>query len=171
MIDYESCITAKMLAQRLGTVASNLKPDGSVVPLYIRIHGERHALTIDNFQVDEDGSLLFSPDLLLNIERNTSWTSVLAERIRQIHHHGYTAERDDTHRHGELALAGAAYAVRAAEQTAGWYLAGPPAEWPWDNGAYKPRDTRRALVVAGALIVAEIERLDRKAIAGDCAHD
>lgn len=36
-----------------------------------------------------------------------------------------------------------------------------PQRWPWDAGWWKPSDRRRNLVKAGALILAEIERLDR----------
>ena len=34
--------------------------------------------------------------------------------------------------------------------------------WPWAAEWWKPKDCRRNLVRAGALILAEIERLDRK---------
>lgn len=57
-------ITARVLAQRLGTVASGLDAEADAVPLYLRINGQRHALTSDNFQVDDDGSLLFADGLL-----------------------------------------------------------------------------------------------------------
>ncbi|MEB3421767.1 hypothetical protein VK682_24660 [Salipiger manganoxidans] len=36
--------------------------------------------------------------------------------------------------------------------------------WPWDRKWWKPTTPRRDLVKAGALIVAEIERLDRAAL-------
>jgi hypothetical protein len=35
--------------------------------------------------------------------------------------------------------------------------------WPWSREWWQPKDRRRDLVRAGALIVAEIERLDRAA--------
>jgi hypothetical protein len=37
--------------------------------------------------------------------------------------------------------------------------------WPWDASWWKPASNRRNLVKAGALILAEIERLDRAAMA------
>jgi hypothetical protein len=37
--------------------------------------------------------------------------------------------------------------------------------WPWDLKWWKPTTPRRDLVKAAALIVAEIERLDRAALA------
>jgi hypothetical protein len=34
--------------------------------------------------------------------------------------------------------------------------------WPWEWSFWKPRDPVRNLVIAGALIAAEIDRLQRK---------
>jgi hypothetical protein len=85
---------------------------------------------------------------------------VAAERRRQIEAEDWTPEHDDEHEDGELALAGAAYAV------VGYTDAGPseaPAWWPWDAEWWKPKDKRRNLVKAAALLLAEIERLDRAA--------
>ena len=79
---------------------------------------------------------------------------VLAERRRQVEAEGWTPEHDDHHLPNELALAAASY-VCADEADA------PPAIWPWDWSWWKPKDRRRNLVKAGALILAEIERLDR----------
>lgn len=79
---------------------------------------------------------------------------VAAERTRQIED-GWTPEHDDTHEGGELAQAAAALAL-------------PPKAfhysrlsfWPWDK--WMSGGARRdELVKAAALIVAEIERLDR----------
>ncbi|HCE9784511.1 TPA: hypothetical protein NH348_003290 [Pseudomonas aeruginosa] len=35
--------------------------------------------------------------------------------------------------------------------------------WPWDEEWWKPKSARENLVRAGALVLAEIERLDRSA--------
>lgn len=104
---------------------------------------------------------------------------IAAERQRQVQSEGWTPEHDDAHGGGQMALAAACYAMfasvsdRARKATAlpatlttagkdipGWsaWLA----IWPWDRAWWKPKDRRRDLVRAGALIVAEIERLDRK---------
>jgi hypothetical protein len=64
---------------------------------------------------------------------------------------GWTVEHDDEHTEGELAMAAACY---AANNTSMW----PPT---WDFSWWKPKDRRRDLIRAAALIVAEIERLDR----------
>ena len=84
---------------------------------------------------------------------------VLAERARQIEVEGWTPEHDDQHRSGQLADAAARYAAAGGgtfpdERTA--FL------WPWAASWWKPTNRRRDLVKAGALILAEIERLDRQ---------
>lgn len=88
---------------------------------------------------------------------------VLAERQRQIDEEGWTAEHDDDHGGGELAAAGASYALHAADTLSASFTPDPdvPGTWPWDDSWWKPKDPRRDLVRAAALILAEIERMDR----------
>jgi hypothetical protein len=102
---------------------------------------------------------------------------IKAERERQISAEGWTPEHDDTHSHREMAAAAAAYLEHYI--TRSWSIdptnplnqgidieryqnAPPPEIWPegWE-GAWKPKYMTRDLVIAGALIVAEIERLER----------
>lgn len=78
---------------------------------------------------------------------------VLEERRRQVSAEGWTPEHDDYWHDGELAQAAVCYAL------------GNPDLWPWSLMWWKPTDRRRNLVKAGALILAEIERLDRLASA------
>lgn len=105
---------------------------------------------------------------MTNAERD-----VLAERERQKIVEGWTEAHDDMHDCDELAFAAVCYAlpegkrqyhrrVDGAEnggRDATWTA---PRLWPWD-GEFKatPDNRRRELVKAGALILAEIERLDR----------
>jgi hypothetical protein len=84
---------------------------------------------------------------------------VLAERRRQIEAEGWTPEHDDEHSVGELAKAAACYALVSA----GFNPDATITVWPWHRLWWKPSDKRRNLVKAGALILAEIERLDRMA--------
>jgi len=84
------------------------------------------------------------------------------ERLRQIEQEGFTAEHDADHDCGELAAAGAAYAL-AGSFSSGWQASHPPLVWPWKAEWWKPKDRRRDLIRAAALLVAEIERLDRNA--------
>lgn len=81
---------------------------------------------------------------------------VASERGRQITDEGWTPEHDDHHVHGELAKAGACYAL----EHRGWQ--GFTHEWPWEGRWWKLKDRRSNLVRGAALIIAEIERLDRK---------
>ena len=93
---------------------------------------------------------------------------VAAERQRQIDKEGYSKQHDMDHDPGELSGAGAAYALNAAcmlypangtaidDPT----LVGFPKDWEW-----KPKEPRRDLIRAAALLVAEIERIDTEAAA------
>ncbi|MEM7069834.1 MAG: hypothetical protein AAF478_13230 [Pseudomonadota bacterium] len=89
---------------------------------------------------------------------------IAAERQRQLEKEGWTLEHDDTHINGEMATAAACYALAVVDEQDGGILRLPdktPYVWPWDDKWWKPCDRRRNLVKAGALIIAEIERLDR----------
>ncbi len=89
------------------------------------------------------------------------------ERARQIEVEGWTPEHDDEHDLHEMAIAAAIYAVPGSDQ-------GPPINclqrktiihfWPWNIKWYKPvpTDRVRELVKAGALIAAEIDRIQRQ---------
>lgn len=88
--------------------------------------------------------------------------AVLAERRRQIEAEGWTPEHDDGHESGEMAAAAASYAMHSSDYCA--FRAGPSGidyPWPWDWDWFKSSGYRRDLEKAGALILAEIERLDR----------
>lgn len=89
---------------------------------------------------------------------------VLSERQRQINAEGWTPEDDDRYEHGDLAHAAACYIINVCEGGDPEGEGRPPFGWPWDAEWWKPTDPRRDLVKAGALILAEIERLDRVAI-------
>lgn len=83
------------------------------------------------------------------------------ERKRQIEVEGYTAEHDDGYDHDEAAFAAACYSL--PEGFREFRYNGTPFSWHWDSEWWKPTpdDRIRELVKAGALIVAEIERLQR----------
>jgi len=92
---------------------------------------------------------------------------IAAERQRQIEEEGWTAEHDDEHTLGEMADAAACYATIAADICNDIChglspTLGPPQQWPWNAGWWKPSADRiRNLEKAGALIAAEIDRLER----------
>lgn len=83
---------------------------------------------------------------------------IRAERCRQIHEEGWEEEHDDNHTRGELADAAACYADTVTTRH-------PPSRWPWERQWWKPSGNRRRdLIKAAALLVAEIERIDRAAV-------
>lgn len=93
-------------------------------------------------------------------------TDVLAERRRQIDVEGWTPAHDDQHVGGELARAAGNYAINAGAATAladgdTTLCSDAPYGWPWARKWWKPVNARRDLVKAAALILAEIERMDR----------
>ena len=86
---------------------------------------------------------------------------VLFERMRQIVREGYNDDHDDVYATGEE-LASAAMCYATPPGTNG--RARPdavPAGWPWEARFWKPGERRRELVKAAALLLAEIERIDR----------
>lgn len=89
---------------------------------------------------------------------------IAAERRRQIEVEGWTPEHDDQHRAGDLACAAGCYALHAGQSAAGRVAEGyAPVDWLWQAEWWKPKDRRRDLIRAAALILAEIELLDRAA--------
>src|ERR1700675_1314466 len=107
-------------------------------------------------------------------------TDVIAERKRQKTIEGWTEVHDDGHDDQSLAQAAACYAMphkHMMRRRNTHSLRGVPLEtgdafrqsvqeipilWPdsWAPAWWKPKGRRRDLVRAGALILAEIERLD-----------
>ncbi|WPE22436.1 hypothetical protein [Shinella zoogloeoides] len=90
---------------------------------------------------------------------------VFAERRRQIEAEGWTAKHDDAHGKGKLLLAARAYFAHATDRALSQPRgdrAGIPFEWPWDKKWWKPKSPRKDLVRAGALALAEIDRIKRR---------
>lgn len=83
---------------------------------------------------------------------------VLAERTRQIAVEGWSDDHDDDHDDWALSRAAGCYAFHPSIGLPEGFV---PTLWPWDGGWWKPTTPRRDLVKAAALILAEIERLDR----------
>lgn len=94
---------------------------------------------------------------------------IKAERERQIKEERCSAEHDDQHKLGELAGAAAIYALHGCGFENPHILEARRRAvthkvriWPWADFWWKPSDRIRDLVKAGALIAAEIDRLQRK---------
>jgi predicted N-acyltransferase len=78
------------------------------------------------------------------------------ERTRQIEQLGWTEDHDQYHTNEELADAAAFYVI--PERYGEFSLF-----WPWDKPHFKSNKSRiRQLTIAGALIAAEIDRLNRE---------
>jgi hypothetical protein len=84
-------------------------------------------------------------------------------RARQVVNHGFTSVNDDKRNgNGQLADAAACYALA---DSAGRELL--KSIWPWSSAWFKPaksdsiEDRKRDIEKAGALLLAEWERLDR----------
>lgn len=94
---------------------------------------------------------------------------ILAERRRQVEAEGWHPPHDDAHRMGELAGAAACYAMHDLSFTIQNIKLGHAVAmmvkdlWPWAASWWKPTDRRRNLIKATALLIAEIERIDRAA--------
>lgn len=100
---------------------------------------------------------------------------VIKERQRQVSEEGFSNQHDDQYTNGELAKAAAVYALPADVRTDPVVYRDIDQRvtvvdvlriklWPWSKEWWKPSpdNRRRELIKAAALIVAEIERLDRK---------
>lgn len=92
---------------------------------------------------------------------------IAAERRRQVSKEGWTTAHDDTHTRKQMAKAAESYLAAHIHPDL-WAkehgeAAGPTAYWPWAKKWWKPSDDPvRNLVKAGALIAAEIDRLQRR---------
>lgn len=87
---------------------------------------------------------------------------IAKERTRQIEYEGYTLKDDLYHTDQGLALSAASYALPHEHRKTDPKFVGTPDLWPWDAEYWKPtpEDRVRELVKAGALIAAEIDRLN-----------
>lgn len=95
------------------------------------------------------------------------WLEVGGERERQLEEEGFSFAHDDQHAGGELAAMAAVYAMPPTcrewdVSSVGYSLTLDESLTP-EGWVGKFGDRRRELVKAAALILAEIERLDRAA--------
>lgn len=91
---------------------------------------------------------------------------IAAERQRQIDVEGWTPEHDDEHADSQMADAAMCYIGTTTNKESEYSRLDdkPPSAWPWDAEWWKPASYNnrvRNLVKAGALIAAEIDRLNR----------
>lgn len=83
---------------------------------------------------------------------------ITAERERQVTQEGWTAAHDDTHTTFQLSRAAVCY-IR--ESKGSLFGSSAPKDWPFDLEQWKSSERIDDLVKAGALVAAEIDRLQR----------
>lgn len=135
-----------------------------------------------------DNNSFYTPKPSEVEKRKTGAQLISLERGRQLKIEGWTPEHDDSHNKGEMCAAAIAYAAEGAKiQTQVKVYTEPqchcgargmadctcvllkPTEkwvspWPWEKKWWKPSEDKiKNLVRAGALIAAEIDRLQRLA--------
>lgn len=111
-------------------------------------------------------SLMLGPQIakraraLLGKAVNDGVTLIAEERRRQVEREGWSASHDASHERGVLAKAAACYAVHDTGAVVVDSKTGHDA-WPWSDEWDKrdKHDELRRLVIAGALIAAEIDRM------------
>ena len=97
------------------------------------------------------------------LPKRTGAQLIADERARQVSAEGWTADHDDEHGNRELLKAAICYARHAGRGALHNIIRSEPSDWPWESNWWKPSfDPIRNLVKAGALIAAEIDRLQRK---------
>lgn len=89
---------------------------------------------------------------------------IAAERQRQIEAEGFDLAHDDHYEFGELAVAAVCYAMNPDDPA---WSDTVMTLWPWAPEWFRPSPERRIrdLEKAGALIAAEIDRLERAEVA------
>ncbi|MBW6371843.1 LysM peptidoglycan-binding domain-containing protein, partial [Pseudomonas aeruginosa] len=111
------------------------------------------------------GTVIKLPAAAPGKEVPQAWLDVQVERRRQVEAEGYHGFRDSHYINYELSKAARAYIEVSWHALSGGLPCKQPESWPWMAG-FKWADGRTMLVKAGALILAEIERLDRAAAPG-----
>ncbi|WP_369050727.1 hypothetical protein [Burkholderia gladioli] len=133
------------------------------------ITGERQLSILRGLLAHAEGAICMAaaPIGVHELNLTAAERDVLTERCRQRTEKGWTAESDDRLTSGQLSAAASAYAAFASDEidpaslgSAG-FTARPPKPWPWERKWWKPSTVRHSLVKAAALILAEIERIDR----------
>lgn len=175
-----------------GKVADYTSEHGSLDPetgvMEFSRSGEEYVSTLEELAEEIRTSL--ATGAVQPPEGGTGWGSsalsdVASERQRQISAEGWDAAHDDAHDEFEMSRAAAFYCLHTAadilpepdvdapSDRCGLFLTADNA-WPenWSRHLWKkPKDARRNLVRAAALIIADIERLDRKALPSPPGQD
>lgn len=87
-------------------------------------------------------------------------TLIRAERQRQIDKEGWSIAHDAEHTDGALLTAAIAYLHFGTSKAEPLNAKGIPVNWPWEDEWFKPKERISNLVRAGALCLAEDNRLN-----------
>jgi hypothetical protein len=110
------------------------------------------------------GDFKVKPAAALPVGQKDGLALIQQERHRQVESENWTPEHDDEHDGGEIGMAAFAYieASRAIVFGQNPLKTHAVGAWPWEAKWFKPgNDAVRCLVKAGALLAAEIDRLQR----------
>jgi hypothetical protein len=90
-------------------------------------------------------------------------SDIRSERNRQVDVEGWSSAHDDKYEKRQLYHAAKSYFIHAMNypHVGGTDQEKPPIGWAWEAQFWKPKNPRRDLVRAGALILAEQERIRR----------
>ncbi|EHR6913137.1 hypothetical protein KUQ33_000935 [Salmonella enterica] len=134
---------------------------------------DRDGLTnaLNNVPAYYDLSAELIADEIFNNKENTlqvsaAATDVIAERQRQITDEGFTPEQDDKYDREELVSAAISY-IRLAtiwkdKDPDCYRKSSAPMSWPWSPEWWKPTNPRRDMIKGIALLIAALERRDRR---------
>lgn len=158
-------VPAEPSADRIERALNALVAEGETARWYIEQAFQDDDETTRRLMVEEVARAMLAatpPARDAGMSLTDAARDVLAERVRQISAEGWTTEHDDEHADGSMAQAAACYA-HGSMHFSGKRGQGYVTLWPWDEVWWRHAPRRRQLVKAGALILAEIERLDRAA--------
>ncbi len=153
----------RSLAEMLTDAVADLQRDRSVLGeilearRLVKEHGPGHAFDLEQALDRAAQGRDKNAELAEAYGLGDALTRIRSERTRQVEEKGWDAAHDDQHTDGSLAFAACNYAMpeRCRDLVA--------RVWPWDATWWNPTpgDRVRELTKAGALIVAEIERIRR----------
>ncbi|EJA8582556.1 hypothetical protein MU232_002152 [Salmonella enterica] len=129
------------------------------------------ANALNNVPAYYDLSAELIADEIFNNKENTLQVSatladIIAERQRQITDEGFTPEQDDKYDREELVSAAISY-IRLAtiwkdKDPDCYRKSSAPMSWPWSPEWWKPTNPRRDMIKGIALLIAALERRDRR---------
>ncbi len=160
----ENSGTTVLVSDYSNIIQTSLDPDGSCMEIELNtdVFGRLQA----NVLIDKQRFVIES--MYDGRPRSRGVFIIDAERRRQIAQEGWSPEHDSGHTEGELAMAGACYALTEDIRRLRSYPAGKdckpvPDYWPFSPDWWKPTPENRIreLAKAGALIAAEIDRLTK----------